>query len=150
MEKNHFVSVAGLVLNKNGKILLIKSPNRGWEFPGGMVEPGEGLQEALIREILEESGIAVQLVGFVGVCKNLQMDTVNIDFICEAIGGTPTTSEESLEVAWFAPNDVLNLITNPLTKQRMTNMLSHKNLIHCFSFTKKPFQITSDIELKLL
>lgn len=50
----HFVSVAGLVTNENKEILLIKSPWRGWEYPGGMVESGETLQEALIREIKEE------------------------------------------------------------------------------------------------
>ena len=41
MNYTHFVSVAGLVSNDNGEILLIKSPRRGWEYPGGMVEPGE-------------------------------------------------------------------------------------------------------------
>jgi hypothetical protein len=34
MDRNHFVSVAGLVLNDNNEVLLVKSPLRGWEFPG--------------------------------------------------------------------------------------------------------------------
>ncbi len=41
MNYTHFVSVAGLVSNDSGEILLINSPRRGWEYPGGMVEPGE-------------------------------------------------------------------------------------------------------------
>ena len=57
MNYTHFVSVAALVSNDDNEILLIKSPKRGWEYPGGMVEPGETFEEALLREIKEESGI---------------------------------------------------------------------------------------------
>lgn len=64
MEYTHFVSVAGLVINDRDEILLLKSPKRGWEYPGGMVEPHETLQEALIREIQEETGVTVQIQGF--------------------------------------------------------------------------------------
>ena len=48
MEYTHFVSVAGLVCNDKNEILLLESPRRGWEYPGGMVEPGETLQDTLI------------------------------------------------------------------------------------------------------
>jgi 8-oxo-dGTP diphosphatase len=44
LDKNHFVSVAGLVVNDKSEVLLVKNPRRGWEFPGGMVESGETLQ----------------------------------------------------------------------------------------------------------
>ena len=62
MNYTHFVSVAGLVTNDNGEVLLIKSPRRGWEYPGGMVEPGETLQDALLREVKEEAGIDVEIM----------------------------------------------------------------------------------------
>ena len=39
MQYTHFVSVAALVVNETDEVLLIKSPNRGWEYPRGMVEP---------------------------------------------------------------------------------------------------------------
>ena len=52
----HFVSAAGLVY-KDGKVLLIRSARRGWEFPGGVVEQGEAILDGLKREICEESGI---------------------------------------------------------------------------------------------
>ena len=58
MEKNHFVSVAGITVNDSNEVLAYRNnPQRGWEFPGGMVEQGESLQEALKREIFEESGM---------------------------------------------------------------------------------------------
>jgi len=52
---------------------LIRSPKRGWEYPGGMVEAGETLQEALIREIKEETGVNVRITGFIGLCKNIEI-----------------------------------------------------------------------------
>ena len=80
MEHTHLVSVAALVTNERGEILLVNSPWRGWEYPGGLIEPGETFQEALHREIQEEAGVEVEITGFVGICKNLERDIVNIDF----------------------------------------------------------------------
>ena len=54
MNPTHLVSVAALVTNEKGEILLVKSPLRGWEYPGGLIEPGETFQEALHREFREE------------------------------------------------------------------------------------------------
>ena len=54
-----------------GDVLLIKSLLRGWEYPGGMVEPGETFQEALLREVKEETGVTVEITGFIGICKNV-------------------------------------------------------------------------------
>ena len=72
MEYNHFVSVAGLVMNDKDEVLLINSPNRGWEYPGGMVKSGETLSEALVREIKEETGVDAEITGFIGICKNIK------------------------------------------------------------------------------
>ena len=105
MNYTHFVSGAGLVSNDNGEILLINSPRRGWEYPGGMVEPGETFQDALIREIKEEAGVDVEITGFIGLCKNVEKDVVNIDFSCRYLEGELTTSNESSEVMWVRKED---------------------------------------------
>lgn len=144
MNYTHFVSVAGLVTNDTGEILLVKSPKRGWEYPGGMVEPKETLQNALIREIKEEAGIDVEIVGFIGLCKNIEKDIVNLDFACRAIGGKLSTSSESTEVQWVAKNRALELITFPLTKKRLENMLSESEQVSCFCFKRDPFEIIED------
>lgn len=137
----HFVSVAGLVSNNKDETLLIKSPRRGWEYPGGMVEPGETLQEALIREIKEETGVDVRIIGFVGVCKNIEKDVVNIDFTCEYVGGELTRSDESIDVQWIKREDALNMVTFPLTRKRLENMLMSSDKVNCFSFKREPFEI---------
>lgn len=64
MLPKHFVSAAAIVLNEHNEILLIKGPDRGWEMPGGVVEEGESLRQAAIRETKEESGIEIEVTTF--------------------------------------------------------------------------------------
>ena len=144
MHYTHFVSVAGFVTNELGEVLLVKSPRRGWEYPGGMVEPGETFQDALLREIREESGIEAEIIGFIGLCKNVERNTVNIDFACRAVGGELMTSDESEDVRWVRREDVMDMITFPVTRKRMTNMLAGCDQVHCFCFRRDPFDVVAD------
>lgn len=137
MEHTHLVSVAALVTNEKGEILLVNSPWRGWEYPGGLIEPGETFQEALHREIREEAGVEVEITGFVGICKNLERNVVNIDFTARYLRGELTTSEESTEVIWATPEQAMELITFPLTKKRLGNMLSGKGEAALFCFRRE-------------
>ena len=137
MEATHLVSVAALVTNDRGEILLVNSPWRGWEYPGGLIEPGETFQEALYREIREESGVDVEITGFVGICKNVERDIVNIDFTARYLGGELTTSEESTEVVWATPEQAMEMITFPLTKKRLQNMLSGRGEAALFCFRRE-------------
>lgn len=144
MSYNHKVSVAGLVTNDEGKILLVNSPWRGWEYPGGLIEPGETFQEALHREIREESGVEVEITGFVGICKNVEKDIVNIDFTCRYISGELTPSEESTEVIWATSEEAMERITFPLTKKRLANMLSGREEATLFCFKREPFEVVEE------
>ena len=145
MEHNHLVSVAGLVTNAEGKILLVKSPWRGWEYPGGLIEPGETFQQALRREIWEEAGVEVEITGFVGICKNVERDIVNIDFVCRYLSGELTTSEESTEVIWATPEETFELITFPLTRKRLARMLSGAKEAALFCFKREQgFEVVED------
>ena len=147
MEHTHLVSVAALVTNDKGEILLVNSPWRGWEYPGGLIEPGESFEAALKREVREESGVEIEITGFVGVCKNVARDIVNIDFTARYTGGELTTSEESTEVGWFAPEKALEMITFPLTKKRLINMLSGDKTVHLFGFHyENGFETVEELE----
>lgn len=150
MKATHLVSVAALVTNDRGEILLVNSPWRGWEYPGGLIEPGETFQEALYREIREESGVDVEITGFVGICKNVERDIVNIDFTARYIGGELTPSEESTEVIWATPEEAMSLITFPLTKKRLVNMLSGRGEATLFCFKRdNGFSIVEDKNYKV-
>lgn len=145
MNPTHLVSVAALVTNEKGEILLVNSPWRGWEYPGGLIEPGETFQQALHREVLEESGVEIEITGFVGICKNVERNIVNIDFTARYIGGELRTSEESTEVLWATPEQAMQMITFPLTKKRLANMLSDREEAVLFCFERENgFCVTED------
>lgn len=149
MEHNHFVSCAAMVTNDEGKILLVNSPWRGWEYPGGLIEPGETFQECLHREVCEESGVEIEITGFVGICKNVEKDIVNIDFTARYVSGDLKTSEESTEVIWATAEEAMELITFPLTKKRLQNMLSGREEARLFCFRRDPFEVVEDRDFKL-
>ena len=147
MEHTHLVSVAALVTNDKGEILLVNSPWRGWEYPGGLIEPGESFEAALKREVREESGVEIEITGFVGICKNVARDIVNIDFTARYTGGELTTSEESTEVGWFTPEEAMKVITFPLTRKRLANMLSGDKTVHLFGFRRENgFEVAEELE----
>ena len=145
MEYTHLVSVAAMVHDGQGNILLVNSPWRGWEYPGGLIEPGETFEQALRCEIREESGVEVEIERFVGICKNVEKNIVNIDFVCRYVSGELTTSEESTEVVWVTPEQAMEMITFPLTKKRLGNMLSSDQNAHFFGFRREPFEVVEDI-----
>ena len=149
MEYTHLVSVAAMVYNEEGKVLLVNSPWRGWEYPGGLIEPGETFQEALRREVREEAGVEIEITGFVGICKNVGSDIVNIDFLAQYAGGTLTTSEESTEVGWYTAEEAFQMITFPLTAKRLKNMLSGDKNAHLFCFRRDPFTVVEEGEFPL-
>lgn len=128
----HIVSAATIVVNEAGEVLLIKGPRRGWEMPGGQVEEGESLAQAAIRETFEESGIEVEIVRFCGVFQNVSRSICNTLFLAKPIGGTPTTSPESLEVGFFPVEQALEMVTNGNFRDRIAL---------CLDESKQPFYI---------
>lgn len=108
------------------------------------MEPGETFQQALKREIREEAGVEVEILSFIGICKNLEKNIVNIDFSCRYTGGILTTSEESTEVIWATEKEAMALITFPLTRKRLANMLKKDREVHLFGFVREPFTVFED------
>ena len=115
----HIVSAAVVATDENGRILLVRSPRRGWEMPGGQVEIGESLEAAAKREALEESGIEVGDLIFCGVFQSLDKSIMNALFRGRCCGGEPKPSEESLEVGFFEPEHALQLVTHANFRERI-------------------------------
>ncbi|MES4906321.1 MULTISPECIES: NUDIX hydrolase [unclassified Streptomyces] len=105
------MSVAGVIVDDAGRALLIKRRDNGkWEPPGGVLEPGETIPDALQREVLEETGIKIALPAtLTGVYKNMTRLIVSMVFRCEAIDGTPTTGAETRALRWATREEVIEL-----------------------------------------
>jgi len=110
-ERPHSVSVAGVLVDDEGRALLIQRRDNGrWEPPGGVLEPGETVPQALQREVLEETGLTIALpAALTGVYKNMTGLVVSLVFRCTAVDGTPTTGDETYALRWATRPEVTEL-----------------------------------------
>jgi len=122
----HSLSAGAVVLNDEGKILLIKGPRRGWEFPGGLIEIGETIHDGVIREVKEETGIDIEVIKFCGIYHNLKSNVCATCWLGKAIGGEMQTSSESLEVGFFTLEEALEMITWSNFKERILKILNEE------------------------
>jgi 8-oxo-dGTP pyrophosphatase MutT (NUDIX family) len=112
-ERQHSVSVAGVIVDDQGRALLIQRRDNGhWEPPGGVLEADESIPEALYREVLEETGLTITLPAtLTGVYKNMTALVVSLVFRCEATGGALTTGPETRTLRWATRDEVTQLAT---------------------------------------
>jgi ADP-ribose pyrophosphatase YjhB (NUDIX family) len=113
----------GAVIVKESRVLLIQRgtpPLLGeWSLPGGVLECGETLREAVAREVREETGLAVEPGEMLGVYERVIRDDegrvryhyVLIDFLCRAAGGDLKAGSDAADVRWFTLDELpaLNL-----------------------------------------
>lgn len=94
-------------MRHDGRVLAIRRADNGhWELPGGVLEIEESPEDGARREVLEETGIEVDVDRLTGVYKNMTRGIVALVFRCRPVGGTEATSEESAAVAWLTPEEV--------------------------------------------
>ena len=115
--KQAFVGV-GVVIVCNGRILLEKrknEPGKGkWSIPGGLVELGEEVEQTVIREVKEETGLEVEKPEHIDVVSNLEMDEkgrikyhfVIIDYFVKLKGGKLKASSDAAELRWVEFDEV--------------------------------------------
>jgi ADP-ribose pyrophosphatase YjhB (NUDIX family) len=108
--------VSAVIFDGEGRVLLQRRTDNGsWGLPGGAVEFGESVLDALHREVLEETGLTIQVERLTGVYSHPdhhQIVTypdgnvfhfVSTCFACRPTGGTLTLGEETAGLAWFTP-----------------------------------------------
>ena len=112
------VGVGAVVLDEEGRVLLVRrahEPLKGeWSLPGGVVELGETLQEALVRELLEETGLTVSVGPVVEVLDRVERGPdgrveyhfVIIDYLCRAAGGRMMSASDAAEAVWVPPAEL--------------------------------------------
>jgi 8-oxo-dGTP diphosphatase len=103
----HSVSVAGIVVRDDGRVLVIKRNDNGhWEAPGGVLELDESFEAGVQREVLEETGLEVTVERLTGVYKNLTHGIVALVYRCRPAGGEPQPTEEAREIRWITKEEV--------------------------------------------
>lgn len=116
---NHTIGIGGLVINENNELLTIrelghiKTHPHNWKFPGGMIDPYEHIEDAVKREVFEETGIETKFESFLGFRHHHagQFKTSNIYGVCRL---KPLTQDitiqesEIFDAKWFPVEDYLS------------------------------------------
>lgn len=124
---------------RGGKVLLVqraKPPKGIWAFPGGHVEPGERLEEAVARELREETGLAAEFRGLVGLYDVIRRDErgllsahyVIACYLGIAGPGEPVAASDAAAAAWVDPDQLGGLVLAP-------NMAAAIRTAHCMIST---------------
>ena len=132
------VGVGALIVDETGRVFLARRGpqarnERGlWEFPGGSVEFGERLADALKREMLEEYGVEIAVDELLDVVDHILPDEgqhwVSRTFICSIVSGEPAIREpdKCAEIGWFAPEAVPGDLTQ-ITRRNLEHYCQRLN-----------------------
>ncbi len=117
----------GAVVVQDGKILLVqrgKEPRKGvWSIPGGLVELGEDVKDALRREVLEETGLRVEPVELFEIVDAIENDEkgrirfhyVIVDFLADCAADEPVPGSDVLDSQWFSLDDLPEMTSSAKT-----------------------------------
>jgi len=144
----HDVIVACLVRNAAGELLLIRHHRRGWEMPQGHIEEGENLIAALHREVLEESGVTIELGPLAAVWSKLTAPPALVfSFLGRYQGGDLAAGSDSLEAGWFAVDQAIGMVSNPVMRERLSVLLGYSGSVRYLSYSTGPFQFRLEKDL---
>ena len=144
----HIVAGAGYVFDKKGNILLVNTYSRGWDCTGGQIEVGENIEDGVLREIYEESGVKAKIISLCGIYSNVCKYTNNygndvptkvmFDFICEYEEGELRGSDETSEAIWVPRDKVFEYVKHPVLVYRFKNILNFDGKVIYSSYVTKP------------
>jgi len=139
------IAVGAVVFDRLGRLLLVKrryppAPNR-WAIPGGHVELGEELKEAVVRELEEETGLKGYNPTLIAITEYVSEDVngkviyhyVIIDFLIREYHGELRPNEEVLDIGFFNLSEALSLKLTVTTRLLINALITQEvkdNIIH--------------------
>lgn len=124
MPAGELISIGvGAVVFKGDEVLLIKRgkpPFKGnWSIPGGRLHHNERIEEAIHREVREETGLAIRLIGLIGVFEALPDEIaeasyshiVLIDYAAEWVSGEPAAGDDAAEAVFVPVEEALTRLS---------------------------------------
>lgn len=110
------LTVDGILLHNNSVLLIQRkhSPFQGlWALPGGFVEYGEKTEDAMVREMAEETGLKIKVQAVIGVYSDPHRDprghTVTVAYLVESIGGILHAGDDAGNAKYFKVNELPEL-----------------------------------------
>lgn len=142
----HIIAVSAFVTNDKNAVLLTNVQWRldTWEMPGGQVEEGEALDQAVAREVLEETGLVVEPVGITGVYYNSTKQILSVVFKARYISGEIKVPPQEINEARFVDlheNNIDEYITRPHMRSRTIDAMNAKNTIPYETWEIKPYNL---------
>jgi acetyl-CoA carboxylase carboxyl transferase subunit beta len=111
-------AVGALITGPDGRVLLVlrgHEPGKGqWSVPGGRINPGETPENALVREVHEETGLHVvvqELLGHLTIPISAENVYAVTDYRCQVVGGELVAGDDAADVRWVALTELTDLPT---------------------------------------
>ena len=147
----HIIAVSAFVTNEKGEALLVKTHWRSdtWEAPGGQVEEGESLDKAVCREVLEETGIIIRLLGITGIYYNVTKHILSVVFKAIYDSGEIVMQPEEIKDAKFVELTKQNIdeyITRPHMKSRTIDAMKAESFIPYETWEVDPYNLIGRLD----
>lgn len=128
---------SSVVVDDDGRYLLQRRKDSGnWALPGGVMDVGETLAAAVVRETREETGYDIEVTGLLGIYTDprhviayddgeVRQEFV-VALIARVVGGAPRVSDESTEVGWFRSEEIDDLPMHESVRLRLRHHQEHR------------------------
>ena len=131
-------AASAVITEEQGRVLLGKrTDNSLWTIPGGTMKPGETIADTAIREVMEETGIDVEVVSLIGIYSNPNhvveysdgevRQQFSVCFACRRVGGELATSDETSEVGYFSSDELEDMEIHPSIRLRIQHALESRS-----------------------